>query len=528
MEILNIKNLSFKYYGADENTFENINFSVNKGEIVLICGKSGCGKTTLLKMLKPQIAPYGEKNGEILFNNEDLFRLDEGRSASKIGFVMQDPDSQIISDRVWYELAFGLQNIGLESSLIKRRIAEMSGSFGIDKWIEKNTYELSGGQKQILNLASVMAMDPELLILDEPTSQLDPVSASEFIRLLKKLNEEKNTTIIIVEHRLEEIFSLASKVIFIDKKTANVVSSPTNILNDSLNIPDSFLPIFVRLFKDLQIEGECPLTIKQTREFLQNNFKKASFHLPPKNKTYEPLLEIKNLCFRYEKHSQDILKNLDLTVNKNEIISVLGGNGQGKTTLLKVISSILKPYSGKVKIKDKLKISYLSQNPTDVFLKDTVRLDFEAVSSDYKEFTERFSITPLLDRHPFDLSCGQQQKCAVVKLLLTKPDVILLDETTKGLDEDAKKVLKDILLELKKQGKTVVLSTHDVEFAAKISDRCALLFNKEIVCCEEAHKFFFENIFYTTVSSLVSIDVFENVTVYDDLLKMCQSQKGGL
>ena len=214
MAIINIKNLNFRYHGNDEYALKNINLEINRGDFIVICGESGCGKSTLLRLLKPQISPQGIKEGQIYYNDELLEDIPEKITACDLGFVMQNPEAQIITDKVWHELAFGLESLGEKRDSIRRKVAEISGYFGINDWYHKATDELSGGQKQLLNLASIMVMQPSVLILDEPTSQLDPIAASEFISTLKKLNHEFGITVILVEHRLEEVFPISDKVVF--------------------------------------------------------------------------------------------------------------------------------------------------------------------------------------------------------------------------------------------------------------------------------------------------------------------------
>lgn len=206
MEILRIENLSFTYPLSDSKTLDCINLTVNEGDLILICGKSGCGKTTLLKMIKKQIAPYGQKDGRVLYKGTDIELLDDKTSACDIGYVQQDPESQIVTDKVWHEMSFGLENAGYSKNEISQRLVETACFFGIDKIFEKNTYELSGGQKQLLNLACVSAMYPKILLLDEPTSHLDPIASRDFIESIKRLNRDYGITVIVVEHNLEELF----------------------------------------------------------------------------------------------------------------------------------------------------------------------------------------------------------------------------------------------------------------------------------------------------------------------------------
>ena len=548
MELLQVKNLSFKYPNTEKNALENINFSVDKGSFVLLCGKSGCGKTTLLKMIKKEISPFGEKHGEIFYNNKNLDEIDEITSVSKIGLVGQNPDEQIVTDKVWHELAFGLENLGVKTEKIRLRVGEMASYFGIESWYHKNTCELSGGQKQLLNLASVMVTQPEILLFDEPTAQLDPIAASDFILTLKKLNRDFGTTILIAEHRLEDVFSVAEKVAVMDNGKILVYDNPRQVCEKTKNMPIALgFPTASRIWNGLDIDTPCPMTVREGRDFLSENFShiagsEIEFENIAENKV---VLEAKNLWFRYEKSMPDVLKGLSLKLRSGEIYSILGGNGAGKTTALNVIAGFEKAYKGSVKIYGKKiseykkgslyhgTLSLLPQNPKNVFIKNTVKEDFVEIlksmgfpKEDYDklifEQAEVFEITQLLDKHPYDLSGGEQQRCAIAKLMLSSPKILLLDEPTKGMDAYAKNKLGDLLVKLKNMGKTILIVTHDVEFSAQISDMCGLIFDGEIISQGNPHEFFSQNNFYTTQASRISREIFKNAVLCEDVIKLCK------
>ena len=548
MELLQVKNLSFKYPNTEKNALENINFSVDKGSFVLLCGKSGCGKTTLLKMIKKEISPFGEKHGEIFYNNKNLDDIDEITSVSKIGLVGQNPDEQIVTDKVWHELAFGLENLGVKTEKIRLRVGEMASYFGIESWYHKNTCELSGGQKQLLNLASVMVTQPEILLFDEPTAQLDPITASDFILTLKKLNRDFGTTILIAEHRLEDVFSVAEKVAVMDNGKILVYDNPRQVCEKTKNMPIALgFPTASRIWNGLDIDTPCPMTVREGRDFLSENFShiagsEIEFENIAENKV---VLEAKNLWFRYEKSMPDVLKGLSLKLRSGEIYSILGGNGAGKTTALNVIAGFEKAYKGSVKIYGKKiseykkgslyhgTLSLLPQNPKNVFIKNTVKEDFVEIlksmgfpKEDYDklifEQAEVFEITQLLDKHPYDLSGGEQQRCAIAKLMLSSPKILLLDEPTKGMDAYAKNKFGDLLVKLKNMGKTILIVTHDVEISAQISDMCGLIFDGEIISQGNPHEFFSQNNFYTTQASRISREIFKNAVLCEDVIKLCK------
>lgn len=555
MEILRIENLSFRYPQTASKALDNISFNINSGEFIVVCGQSGCGKTTLLKLIKRQLAPKGEISGKILYCSKLLEELDEKRAVSEIGYVLQNPDNQIVTDKVWHELAFGLENIGIPTDIIRRRVAEMASYFGIQNWFRKKTDELSGGQKQLLNLASVMVMQPKILILDEPTSQLDPIAASDFINTLQKLNREFGITVILAEHRLEEVFPIADRVLLMDKASVLLYDKPENIGPELARIKcghpmSAGLPSAVRIFNALGISEECPLTVKQGHAFLEKNFSPAESPLSDYVNSHitETAVELKNVWFRYEKALPDILRGVNLKIYKGEFYCILGGNGTGKTTALNVISGLYRAYRGKIiingkKIKEYGKISlyrenlaFLPQNPQTVFIKDKIYDDLadllEALNIPKKEhekkitdIAEKTEIINLLERHPFDLSGGEQQKCALAKILMLNPKILLLDEPTKGLDAYSKLKLSKIFQTLKNGGLTIIMVTHDVEFAAENADRCSLFFDGEILSADTPKKFFAENNFYTTAANRIARSLYPDAVTCSDVIEYCKKNR---
>ncbi len=487
--------------------------SVKQGDFVLVIGESGSGKTTLLRTMKKELTPNGELSGEILFNSEDIRDLSLRDSASKIGFIMQNPELQIVTDKVYSELAFGLENLGVEREAIRAKVSEFASYFGLTDKFSKRTDTLSGGEKQLLNLASVMAMNPELIILDEPTSMLDPISAVEFLNCLRRVNEDLGTTVIIAEHHLSEVFQLCDKVAYIENGELKAFDAPREICQELKHKKIEYtLPDSVRVYNKLGGEGKVPLSIKEARIFLQKN---NNYTVDNSHKEYKsnPALKVKDLWFRFERKSDDVLKGLNLEVNEGEIFALVGANGSGKTTLVNLISGVLKPYRGNVGTKSKLAV--LPQNPRDLFVKDRLEDDFRLINNSYNELCEKFNITPLLGQHPYDLSGGEIQRAAIVKILLDSPDLILLDEPTKGLDSFAKKELGEFLYSL---GVTVVLVTHDLGFAAMYSDRCGLLFDGIITSVNFTKPFFLCNSFYTTPVVKMTKGIADGAVTVEDII----------
>lgn len=542
MALIEVKSLNFRYALSNENSLYDINLKVNSGDFCLIFGASGSGKTTLLRHLKRELIPSGQKSGIVLYKSMNLEELEPVTSACEIGLVMQNPDSQIVTDIVWHELAFGLENFGFESSIIRRRVAEMASFFGIGSWFYKKTDELSGGQKQILNLASVLAMQPRLLLLDEPTSQLDPISAREFIEMVKRLNREFGITIIMTEHRLEETLPAASKAILMENGRIKYNTEPRKLplilsQNGDKRYID-YLPAAARIFSK-KYETDCPLTVREGRDCLSNllqgnlNFNtetKGGTKSKEKNKKINCAVELSNLYFRYEKNLQDVLQGLSMRAEYGEILCVLGENGSGKSTLLNIISGILKPQRGKVKIGGRNIKSYsakelysnniglLPQNPKAVFIHDTLKAD---LGENADSIVSMLGIEKLLDRHPYDLSGGEQQKAAFARVLLTKPKILLLDEPTKGIDALAKKELAQILIKLCASGTCIIINTHDIEFAANYAAKCLLLFNGEAASYGDAHSFFRGNFFYTTAANRIARDFDNSVVTCEDVKRLC-------
>lgn len=547
-----IKNLSFSYPLGEGKALDNINLKIEKGEFAVICGKSGCGKTTLLRHLKPAITPHGKREGEIFFEGREINSLSQREAVSKIGYVMQSPENQIVTDKVWHELSFGLESLGEEPRRIRLKVAEMASFFGIQQWFSKGVEELSGGQKQLLNLASIMAMQPQVIILDEPTSQLDPIAAADFLAAVKKINSALGVTVIISEHRLEEVIPLADKVIVMDEgrsfscspcEAYSVLKKMGNPMAEAMPAP---VQIAAGISEHSEIEGyenELPLTVRDGRIFLSEYMKdkipaerEEEKKNPPKN--LPDAIKVHDLWFRYEKKGADIIKDLNFSVKKGTFHAVLGGNGAGKTTLLSLISGNLKAYRGKITVGekgDKLKTALLPQNPQTLFVKKTLLEDIEEgidvkMSHEEKEKTareaaQRVHLQNLLSRHPYDLSGGEQQRAALAKVLLTKPDILLLDEPTKGLDCCFKKELAEIIKELNFQGVTVIAVSHDIEFCAEYADFCTLLFCGEAVSTAVAREFFTGNSFYTTAANRMSRFVFPYAVTNEEVIRACLASK---
>jgi len=543
--IVKVENVSFTYPNETKPILNDIHLTIEQGEFIVLIGQSGCGKSTLLRHFKREICPHGIKLGEIFFEGQKLEELLPEKASSEIGYVFQNPDNQIVTDKVWHELAFGLESLGIDQQTIRRRVAEMANFFGIQKWFHQKTAELSGGQKQLLNLASVMVMQPKLLLLDEPTSQLDPIAAMEFIQTLNRLNKELGITIILVEHRLEEVLPIADRVFIMEEGKLLFDGSPREIIKalPANHTMITALPAATKMYHFLNCEGPIPLTIREGQKWLLT--KQFDLHkgrqLPTASEAQGTVvLEAKDVAFRYEKTANDIVHHLNLQVKRKEFLTIVGGNGTGKSTVLSLLAGLHKPYRGKILLFDKALKSYrnkdlyqnyltlLPQDPKTLFVQKTVKQELEdmakfhnASKAKVAEMTEQFQLNSLLERHPYDLSGGEQQKLAIAKLLLMEPEIMLLDEPTKGLDAHAKEELAAILKNLQAQGMTIIMVTHDIEFSAQHSTRCALLFDGNIVSEAEPRAFYSGNNFYTTAAHRIARGIIDDVIVCDDVVMLC-------
>ncbi|MBP3392449.1 MAG: ATP-binding cassette domain-containing protein [Clostridia bacterium] len=514
--MVHIQDLTFTYNGCSAPALSEISLDLPEGTFSVLAGPSGSGKTTLLRLLKKELAPYGTSSGDLQIGNDGF-----------VGFVMQNPDNQIVTDKVWHELTFAGENLGLPEALIQRRVGEIAAYFGIDEWLSKDTHELSGGQKQILNLAAVMVCDPRLLLLDEPTAMLDPIAADNFLALLRKIHQELGVTILMVEHRLDGVLALSDRVLVMEKGKIAADFKPTDFLQMSRAFSSvaSVLPETMQLYRTLGLVENMPLTVGEGRTLIRKLYPNlcGQVAVPEKPANKNVCVEVKNVSFRYARTSPDVLRDFSLTVYSGECYCLVGGNGVGKSTLLKLLSGVAKPYRGCVRVQGAA--AMLPQNPKLVFLSDTLQGDYESYLRALGRFDEnsirnvaaQLGISHLLSRHPYDLSGGEQQKAALGKCLLAGPQVLLLDEPTKGLDLAARKALGEIIIQLKQTGVCVILVTHDLDFCSQYADRCGFLSNGKLIAQGEPHDFFTGNRFYTTAAHRIGRDVCKNGITPDEI-----------
>ena len=544
MQTFTITDLSFTYPTESVPALQNVSLSIEAGSFTVLCGRSGCGKSTLLRQLKPILQPHGTQTGTILFEGKSLSSLSQRTQSARIGFVLQNLDAQLVTDKVWHELAFGLESLGLSTPVIRRRVAEIASFFGIQNWFYKPVCELSGGQKQLVNLASVMALEPSVLLLDEPTSQLDPIAATDFLSTLGRINRELGTTIILSEHRLEDALALSTNVVFLergrvlDTGTASEVGSRLKAAGSDMF---SAMPVPMRIYAGVPNDLPCPVTVAQGRQWLQA-FSETHPLCPvppaaPSEKREGPAaVELDEAFFRYDKQSPDVVKALTLRAYPGELLAILGGNGTGKSTTMGLISGIHRAYRGKVSVLGTApqevsgKIALLAQDPQTLFVKNTVIEDLLSVLDDAPrdrrkalalEKARLCELTELLERHPYDLSGGEQQRAALCKVLLREPEVLLLDEPTKGLDAEFKRVFARIIRRLCARGVCVIMVSHDAEFCASYASRCAMFFDGAIVAEGTPREFFSSGSFYTTSASRMARGLLPGAITPEDVIAAC-------
>ncbi len=527
MAFLDVQAVTFTYPKQSAPALSGVSFSVEQGEFLALCGATGSGKSTLLRLMKRELAPRGTRTGCILLEGADIENLPDREAARRIGYVMQRPEQQLVTDKVWHELAFGLENLGVPQPEMARRVAEMAAYFNMEDWFERPVAELSGGQKQLLNLAAVMVMQPDLLLLDEPTAQLDPIAAQEFIAAVHRINRELGLTVVIIEHRLEEIIPLCDRLLVLEGGRMTYDAAPREAVsamagNAALR---PMLPAAARLAHRLGWAGPLPLSIREGRAWLGKQAKPADAlpeAVPQQN--MEEALRFCGVSFRYQRHTPDVLRGLDFAVHTGEIVCLLGGNGSGKSTALSVAAALRRPWEGEVRVFGKpLKqwknqtlyqrcLTLLPQDVQTLFLHDTVQEELADVPPE----AHAANFSALLAHHPYDLSGGEQQMLALSKVLATQPRLLLLDEPTKGIDASAKQRMMAVLRRLRAEGVAMLIVTHDVEFAADLADRCLFMFRGQVVSDAPPRAFFAGNSFYTTAVSRITRDVLPDAVTVED------------
>lgn len=496
-----VRNLWFRYALSHEESLKNISFDIQEGDFILIAGASGSGKTTLLRHLKKELMPKGERKGSVVYQKQPLEKLDFERSVGEIAYLFQDPSHQMVMDTVWHEIAFGLENMGMPYEQMKRTVAEIVNYFDLQDIYDRGTHELSGGQKQMVNLAALTAMHPKVLVLDEPTAQLDPVGRRDFLSMIVQLQREFQITVIMATHYLEDVMEMADQCIFMENGNIIIQEKPKDaieILWKKGHGMKKSLPQVIRLAERLGI----PPTFSMGK--IRNALENCKYQVEKREDKNSPtILNIEHLYAGYPQ--KEVLKNLSIEIKKQEMFAVVGANGSGKSTLLKCIVGQME-YDGKMK-SDK-RIVYLPQNPEVVFVHDCLEDDLKDVSSNQEELLDGLleisGLRGKLKCHPYDLSGGQRQMAALIKVLMAHPGLLLLDEPTKGMDREHIQIFGQFLQTLKEKGLTILCVSHDLEFCAEFADRTGMMFDGRIEGIDIPDRFFANNYFYTTTTAKLS------------------------
>ncbi len=539
MAVFEIEDLTYYYPGTDRPAISGLNLNIEEGEFIVLTGPSGSGKTTLARAIGGLVPNFfgGKIGGKVSYKGQSISNLDRRKIHREIGVVTESPEKQLIMSTVERELAFGPENLGMEPERIKRRIMETASSLGISDCLDFQTEELSGGMKQRVVLGAVMAMEPRVLVLDEPTSQLDPVAAKELLELLKRLRDELGYTIFLVEQKIESCLPVADRVLFLDSGRLAFNGPPTGFCLWTKDRCPEFLPPVTRLFADSG-HDHLPMAVSEGRRLLRVKsgpvFKQPRRDLPDG----EELAELKSVSFNYD-NGKRALRRLNLTVRRGEILAVLGPNGAGKTTLLKVITGLLRPSAGTSSVdkKDLFNRSnhekaalcgYLSQNPDDFLFHESVSEEvgykLSNLGRDYNQLVDEslrhWRITELALKNPRELSAGEKQCVALAAATIADPPLLLLDEPTRGLDPLQRDQLGARLTDfVKKANAAAVIVTQDIEFAAEWAGRVVLLFNGELVAQGTVAEIFKGDPFYSSQISRLFHNIADGIVTVADARK---------
>ena len=454
--------VGFGYAGGGARVLDGVGFSVPEGAFALLCGATGSGKSTLLRLAKPEIRPAGELAGTVRVFGEDVAGLSPVASARTVGYVFQSPDAQIVCDTVWHEMAFGLENLGVPEAEMRRRVAETCNFFGMEPWFRAQTAELSGGQRQTLALAATLAMRPRLLLLDEPTSMLDPIAEKAFLGLLFRANRELGITVVVATHAPQAMAEYATCAFVVDGGEVRETSVAEIVVRRGIAVD----------------KGAAASPISEA-------------------------VCVHEAWFRHGRDGDWVLRGLDLQLVQGEVRALVGGNGCGKTTLLSVLAGVAKPQKGRVKNALASSQALLPQSPKAILASETVREELSewARGGGYGAAEVDAALTELglvgaADRHPYDLSGGQQQLLALKKLMLCRPRLLLLDEPTKGLDAASRERVARAVAAARAGGATVLLATHDMAFVEAVADRVSLMFDGAVTCTQPTAEFFADSWLY--------------------------------
>lgn len=540
--ILEIKNLSFHYDEYDGKTglstigndgIEDVTFSIPEGSFVTLCGSTGSGKSTLLKLIKRDVITSGKRTGNIYFDDEDIDQLSAEDISSKIGLLFQNPEDQIVTDKVWHEIAFGLENLGMSQADMETRLAEALAFFRLENISGSDTASLSGGQKQLVSLASILAMYPRLLLLDEPTSMLDPEAAEHYIATLKKLQTSLGLTVIIAEHNLDNILPISDMLMVMDKgqliccdTTKEALTKLAGTESGSLTAD---LPLPTRYGMHIRAKS-IPLDINSGRILIKEHALNTPKHHPTTTTAADAVttadaaqpaaLTIKNMSFRYAGSGKDVINDFSASFNKGCVYALLGCNASGKSTLLNILAGNLKPQLGRLMPKlSSLKVSYMPQDTDNLFVSESIEKDLLSVGlkkDDYPEYIRHLDFS----RSPLDLSGGEKQLLGLAKVTALNPEILLLDEPTKGTDNLSRALMTAALRKLRDNGTTIIIACHDMSFAAECADICGIISMGRLTGLKNCREFFISNKLYTTPARNMTLGIIDDLYLEEDIFKL--------
>lgn len=548
IELVEIEDLSYWYPGSESPAIEGITLRIGRGEFILLAGASGSGKSTLCRSMNGLVPHFygGTVSGTVKIEGVDTRTVEVRDLARDVGMVFQDPENQIITDNPVSEIAFGLENMGIERPQMLKRVEEVLASLRLSELRDKTVRELSGGQKQKVALASVLAMHPRVILLDEPTSQLDPISAEEFLSTLKALNDELGLVVVLAEHRVERCFHFADRVIVLESGRLAFDGGPRQMANWSRGRKWVPLPPITRIFLNGQ-EGDPPLTVKEGRIKIAGLVDGTSSDLPatdPRPGTgleSPPAIETSSLWHIYG-DGTEALRGVDLSIRQGEFVAVIGENGSGKTTLVRHFNGLLRPTRGKVMLEGTVikdvevarlarTCGMLGQDPNLQLVSDTARGELEAslkamsVPKDVwammiEEALGSLDLASLRDADPHDLSCGERELVALASVLVYQPKVLVLDEPTRGVDQGTKDRLAGYLKRYNEEGNTVILVTHDLEFAAECCHRVLLMGSGRLLADGDKHSVLADSLFFTTQYNKCFRDVADRVVTREEAVSV--------
>ncbi|MBE9512814.1 MAG: ATP-binding cassette domain-containing protein [Chloroflexi bacterium] len=555
--MIRIEGLTFYYSGATQPSLQDINLEVNGGEFVLVTGPSGGGKSSLCRCLNGLIPHFygGKIAGRVEVGGLDTLKHSTRELATRVGMVFQDPENQLVSLDVEREIAFGLENLAFPKELIAKRIEESLDTLGISDLRYRHLHELSGGEKQKVAIASVLALHPSILILDEPTSELDPKGAEEVLSVVTRLNDELGLTVILVEHRLDRVLQYADRLIAfnqgritVDGKVRDIMGSCyQELLQMGVGVPPMIRLVQGLRDRGISIDG-TPLTVKEGRAMLDKALHGVSgqFTRSSEGNNSKPLVETTRLWYAYP-DGLTALKDISLSIGAGEFVAIIGRNASGKTTLVKHFNHLLTPTKGRVKIDGidtrgatiaelAKKVGFVFQNPNDHLFADTVNdeitftlknlgFDSSEIESRTSEVLAKFNLIEYRNHYPRSLSGGEKQRVALASVLALNPKILILDEPTRGMEYRLKSELMCFLEEYRQQGNTVILVSHDVEMVAEYADRVILLSEGKIVVDGEKHDVLSQALLFSPqinrlAQAFTGYGVPNNILTVDEVLGM--------